>query len=138
MTTRYTRRSHHEFELIWAQGAAFINVILLLLLFLILTSSFIFPGTIAVKIPHAMTSDLAAENIMIILVSGENIIYWENKVVSTKILKQILSQQLKGNSDRTVLIKASQRASVGRVVELWDLCKGLGIQHIQIATTRDK
>ena len=130
------RRLNSEFDSGWIQAVAFVNVILLILLFFILTSRFMFPGAITVKIPRALTSDLAAEEIIIISVSGENIIYLDDQVVSLNILKQKLSQ--KDNLNRAVLIKASQRASMGRIVELWDLCKGIGIRQIQIATTREK
>ena len=130
------RRLSNEFDSGFGLMIAFVNVILLLIVFFILTSSFMFPGTLTVKIPHALTSDLAAEEIIIISISGENIIYFNDKVVSLNILKQMLSK--KGNPNRAVLIKASQRASVGRIVELWDLCKSLGIHQIQIATTREK
>ena len=35
---------------------------------------------------------------------------------------------------RSLFIKADRRASVGRIVEVWDLARDLGIPKINIAT----
>jgi len=35
------------------------------------------------------------------------------------------------------MIKADRRSSMGRIVDIWDLCRQLGIEKINIATTRE-
>ena len=33
-----------------------------------------------------------------------------------------------------ILLRADRKASMGRVVEVWDLCRALGISQVHIAT----
>ena len=40
--------------------------------------------------------------------------------------------------DIPVMIKADRRASMGRIVDIWDLCRELNIERINIATNHDK
>ncbi|MCH7773641.1 MAG: biopolymer transporter ExbD [Bacteroidetes bacterium] len=53
-----------------------------------------------------------------------------------KELKRRLSQP--NIKDHPLLIKADRRASVGRIVDIWDLCRNLGIERINIATNQEK
>ncbi len=62
--------------------------------------------------------------------------YLNNKVVTAKELKQELGNPV--HKDRPILIKADRRASMGRIVDVWDLCRQLGIERINIATNREK
>ena len=60
----------------------------------------------------------------------------DKTVITLKELKQQLGQP--GSKDRPLLIKADRRASVGRIVDVWDLCRDLGIERINIATNQSK
>ena len=112
-----------------------IDMVFQLLIFFMLTSSFIMQPGIKVNLPKAVTSEsVNAENVEIIL-SGENITYFNGKVVNTAELKQLLKQTAKRN--QSALIKADRRASLGRVVEIWDLARDLGIAQVNIATDQD-
>ena len=109
-----------------------INVIFLLLIFFMLSSSFTFQSGIAVQVPKAVTSDSIKEENFIITVTSENVIYLNNKLVTIKELKNSLTESNRLN--RPVLIKSDRRASVGTIVGVWDICRNLGIERINIAT----
>jgi biopolymer transport protein ExbD len=47
----------------------------------------------------------------------------------------LLKQAAKRN--QSILIKADKRALLGRVVEIWDTARDLGINQINIATNQD-
>lgn len=113
----------------------FVNVFVLVVFFYVLTTAFTLAPNIDVRIPKAVTSDALSKEDSVILITSENLIYWRNTVVSVKDLRQSLS---KASPDRlSILIKADRRASVGRIVDIWNLCKSLGIERINIATTSE-
>jgi biopolymer transport protein ExbD len=115
--------------------APLIDMVFQLLIFFMLTSSFIMQPGIKVNLPKAVTSEaVKLENIEVI-VSGENVTYLDGKVVTTQELKTKLLQVAKRN--QPILIKADRRASLGRVVEIWDMCRDLGITQINIATNQE-
>ena len=113
----------------------FINVLFLLLIFFLLTSSLTSESGINVKLPKAVTSDIIREENLIITVTSEDIIYLGGKITTLKELAQILAKT--ENKNRPFLIKADRRASVGRIVDVWNLCRSLGLEKINIATNQD-
>ena len=112
-----------------------IDVIFQLLVFFMLSSSFTFQSGINVKLPKAVTSDIIKEENLIITITSENIIYLNSNISTLEELKSEL-EKIKGKNN-PILIKADRRSSVGRIVDVWDLCRNLGIERINIATNQD-
>lgn len=124
----------HGFERI--NIAPLIDVIFQLLIFFMLSSSFTFQSGITVKLPKTITSDVVQEENYVITITSENIIYFNSQVITLKELESLLSKTSKKQTP--ILIKADRRASVGRIVDVWDLCRALGIERINIATNQKK
>lgn len=133
---KFKRHTKLEHGLGQIDIAPLIDVIFQLLIFFMLSSSFTFQSGISVKLPKAVTSDIIREENFIVTITSENITYLNGAVITLKELKQKLSQP--GSKNRPLLIKADRRASVGRIVDIWDLCRNLGIERINIATNQSK
>lgn len=110
----------------------FVDATVLLVVFYILTSALSLSPDIDVKLPKAVVSGDVEERNLVVTITGENVIYLRQQIVSNKDLKEQLSQF--AGQKLPVLIKADRRASVGRIVDVWDLCRLLGIEKINIAT----
>jgi len=115
--------------------APLIDMIFQLLIFFMLTSSFIMQPGIKVNLPKAVTSEVVKQDNIEIVVSSENVTYLNGKVVTSKELKDLLKQAAKRS--QPILIKADRRSSLGRVVEIWDMGRDLGITQINIATNQE-
>lgn len=115
--------------------APFINVSFLLLIFFLLFISMSSQAGISVKLPKAVTSDILQEDNDIISITSEDIIYLNSKVVTVPELEEFLSHLVM--KDRQILVKADRRASMGRVVDIWNLCRKLNIERVSIATSRE-
>ena len=109
-----------------------IDMVFQLLIFFMLTSSFIMQAGIKINLPKAVSSDFVQEENVVITVSRENVLYVDQKVVNNKELRGLLVKAYKNKNP--ILIRADQRASLGRVVEVWDMARELGINQINIAT----
>lgn len=133
---RFKRHTKLESGLSQVDIAPLIDVVFLLLIFFMLSSSFTLQSGINVKLPKTVTSDVIKNENVTVTITRENVIYLNDKVITLKELNQALSQ-LSGK-DRPLLIKADRRASVGRVVDVWDLCRNLGIERINIATNQER
>ena len=133
---KFKRHTKLEHGLGQIDIAPLIDVIFQLLIFFMLSSSFTFQSGINVKLPKAVTSDIIKEENLIVTITSENIIYLNGVVTTLKELKRRLSQP--NIKDHPLLIKADRRASVGRIVDIWDLCRNLGIERINIATNQEK
>ena len=115
--------------------APLVDVVFQLLIFFMLSSSFTFQSGIKVRLPKVVTSDVIRQENFIITISSENIIFLNDKVMTLNELEAFL--EVKKSLDRTFLIKSDRRASVGRVVDIWDLCRKLGIEKVNIATDQE-
>ena len=72
---------------------------------------------------------------MVVTITDDDVIYLNGKITTFKELSKILSE--KKNADNPILIKADRRARVGSVVNVWDLCRNLGIEKVNIATNQE-
>ncbi|MFC1807419.1 ExbD/TolR family protein [Candidatus Omnitrophota bacterium] len=131
---KFKRRTKLERTLRTIDIAPLIDVVFLLLIFFMLTSSFIFQPGIRVRLPRAITSEMLSEENAIIAVTAENLIYYNQNLVTLKELSQTLKRV--ASAHLPVLIKADKKASLGRIVEVWDICRQEGVSQVNIATTQ--
>lgn len=132
---RFKGRMELEHGLKEIDIAPLIDIIFQLLIFFMLTSSFVMQPGIKVNLPKAVTSEVIKSENIEILITAENVTYLNGKVVTIKELKSLFKPASKKNN--TILIKADRRASLGRVVEIWDLARDSGISQINIATNQE-
>jgi biopolymer transport protein ExbD len=133
---KFKRHNKLEYGLRQIDIAPLIDVIFLLLIFFMLSSSFTFQSGINVKLPKAVTSDIIKDENVIIIITSEDVIYLNGNLVT---LKELASKLKDINyKEQPLMIKSDRRASVGRVVDVWDLCRNLGIERINIATNQEQ
>lgn len=111
--------------------APLIDCVFLLLLFFMLTSSFVVIPGINVKLPKMLTSEEIDSRSLTVVISSEDIIYLEGE---PKTMEDVDAFIKKGKF-KSIFIKADRDASLGVVVKIWDVCKRFGIEKIGIATT---
>ena len=111
--------------------APMIDIVFQQLIYFMLTSSFVLHPGIRISLPKAATSQRISASNIVITLSKEHVIYWEEQVVTMKELRKKL-QQLGG--DKPVLIRADKHAYVDKLIALWDLCRDAGYHEIHIAT----
>ena len=114
--------------------APLIDVVFLLLIFFMLTSNFIFQPGIKINLPKAVTSEVIGQKSLVVLVTGEDSLYLNDKAIGISELESRLREA--AETKKPLLIKADRHASLGMVVKVWDLCRESGISQINIATTQ--
>ena len=132
---RFKGRMELEHGLKQIDIAPLIDIVFQLLIFFMLTSSFIIQPGIKINLPKAVTSEVVKYDNIELMVSSESVIYLNGKVVNMQEQKALFKQVAKRN--QTILIKSDERASLGRVVEIWDLARDMGISQINIATNQE-
>ena len=99
-----------------------------------LTSNFVFQPGIKVSLPKAITSEVISSNNIVVTVTGQDLLFLNEKPITINDLVATLKENTDG--EKSLLLKADTSASLGRVVEIWDLCRELGIPQINIATNQ--
>ena len=128
MSVRLSRR---PIEAVPVDIAPLIDMVFQLLLFFMLTSSFILHPGIRVTLPKAGTSQTMTGSNILITLTKDHVIYWDEEALTFKELKSRL-EQIGGG--KAVLIRSDRHAYVDKLVSLWDLCRETGYQEVHIAT----
>ena len=111
--------------------APMIDVVFQQLIYFMLTSSFVLSPGIRVTLPKATTSEKLCASNLVITLTKDHVIYWDEQVVTLKELRR----KLKGmGGNKPVLIRADKHAYVDKLIELWDLCRDAGYKEVHIAT----
>jgi biopolymer transport protein ExbD len=131
---RFKRHIELEQGLKQIEIVPLVNTVFLLLIFFLLTSSFIIQPGIKVYLPKAASSEVLTRENIEITISGENIAYFDGKVISGAELKNLINQAAKRN--QVVLVKADRHASLGKAVEIWDMCRLYGVVQVNMATNQ--
>ncbi len=111
-----------------------IDCVFLLIIFFMLTSSFIIVPGVNVKLPKALKPEEVDVRSLTVVISSEDIVYIEGKPYTISEVEDFIK---KGKHD-SIFIKADRDASLGIVVKIWDACKRFGIERIGIATTYEE
>lgn len=132
---RFKRHMELEHGLKQIEITPLIDMVFLLLIFFLLTSNFIMQPGIKINLPKAATSEVVERQNIELVISGENVIYFGGKVITNKELNNLVKQT--SRKKQPILIKSDRRASLGRVVEVWDMCRDFGVTQINIATNQE-
>ena len=114
--------------------APLIDVVFNLLIFFMLTSNFVFQPGIKVSLPKVITSEAINSENIIITITGQDLFFLNDKPITIDDL--VVTLKAAARENKALLLKADTNASLGRVVEIWDLCRELGIPQINIATNQ--
>src|SRR3989338_4865586 len=114
--------------------APLIDVVFNLLIFFMLTSNFVLQSGIKVSLPKAITSEVLSGENIVINITGQDLLFLNDQPITINDL----IGELKGAAaeNKSLLLKADTGASLGRVVEIWDLCREYGVSQINIATNQ--
>lgn len=111
---------------------AFINFFLMLLAFVMATTVFATPSGIVIKAPTSLTAANLWGQQLEIVITSENVIYVDGKVMTLSELRRFLAH---GDfSLRPFMIKADRRASMGRLADILDLCRNIPGALVNVST----
>ena len=109
-----------------------IDVVFQLLLFFMLSSSFVLQPGIRISLPRAATSKVSYDKMDVITLARNHRVFFNETEITREQMNYYLEQV--AGRDGIVLIKADAQVDLGSVVEIWDLCRQAGITQLNIAT----
>jgi len=109
-----------------------VDVVLVLLVVLMVASTYIVAQTLKVNLPKAKMSDGTAEkpNTVQLLKTGE--MKWNGETTSEKDLEAKIRAAIGVDAEMSLVVSADKDASHGGVVHIMDLAKGAGVTKFAI------
>lgn len=118
----------------------FTDVILVLLIIFMIATPLMSQSTIAIKLPEALSNDLLAESSKpaYITITAEGVVYYENKVLTTKELKLKMAELLRQDDGLQVVVAADKVCRFQDIVKVIDTLKESGVTSLNIATRNNE
>jgi biopolymer transport protein ExbD len=133
---RIARRREDEFEI---NVVSLIDVLLTLLMFFVLTTTFVQQGHLKVSLPQASAQPAQTErNALVLLIDRSGHFYVGNNRVlgnDEDALKKAIRTIAGDDRERPVLLRADGQTPNQSVVTAMDALGQLGFSHLSIATT---
>jgi biopolymer transport protein ExbD len=115
--------------------APMVDVVFQLIIFFMLSSSFIMQPGIKIKLPKAETTDIIKQKEIFVNITEDGRIYFKGKPVNLLEFEKILREEIKGEKENIILIvKADKDTKHGIVVSVMDKARSCGVDKIAVAT----
>ena len=129
------RNSHGRFEVTHIDMVPMVDCIMVLVIFLMVSSAFVNDPGIEVEKPDVSGSINADQSALLIAISSESRIYFDGQEVRVDQVAGLIKQAAVGRSP-SLIIRGDRSSNLGVFAAVYSEAKRSGIQHVEFATTR--
>lgn len=115
-----------------------IDVLFLLLIFFMISTTFLNTPAIKLELPKAKNADVVRQDPVVIYIDANGGVFLNDQPIATGFLAAALKNKLAEHLDKAVILKADSRVSHGVVVEVMDIVKGAGAKRLVVSTKPDE
>jgi biopolymer transport protein ExbD len=116
--------------------APLIDLIFLLLIFFMVTTSFVKETGIDVQRPTASTAVLKDKGNILIGVDPQGRIFFEKKQIDIRSVRAHIERCLAENPEGSIVIVADKTSHTGVVIRVMDQCRLAGAKNVSIAAAK--
>ena len=116
--------------------APLIDMVFILLIFFLVTTSFLKETGVDISRPTAATAISKTKTTILIGVTKENTIHIDRREVDIRAVRANVERALAENPDGGVVIVADKQSLTGLVITVMDACKQAGAKTVSIAAER--
>ncbi|MGE4518015.1 MAG: ExbD/TolR family protein [Desulfobacteraceae bacterium] len=114
-----------------------IDLVFLLLIFFMVTTSFVKETGVDVNRPSAATAEISENTGIMIAVSKTGDIFFDRKKTDIRSIRSLVAISLAENPKAQVIIVADTESQTGEVIQIMDECRLSGADSISIAATKE-
>jgi biopolymer transport protein ExbD len=112
----------------------FVNLVMLLMLFMILHSSFVLKPGITVNLPASSFASGAGLGAVVVTVSQEGMVFFNDERTTLEGLESAFSQAAFNRPGSTLVIEADGQVRYGTIVQIYNMAIAAGLQKVVMAT----
>ena len=110
------------------------DIIFLLLIFFLLSSTFILQPGIKVELPRTTTTEISSEKSIIVSITKDGALFLNDNFVSIEQLGAKLRTMIMDVGNPILIIRADKSILLNRLIEVMDRAKSAGAERFLIAT----
>ena len=114
-----------------------IDLVFLLLIFFLVTTTFVKETGLEVHRPSAKTAERKEKSTILIGISKEGTIYMENRIIDIRSVRDNVEKLLAENPESGVIVVAVKKSQTGISVNVIDQCRLAGAKGVSIAAKVD-
>ncbi len=111
-----------------------VDMLFLILLFFLVTSSFIEQPNIKLELPSTKYASTSKIEERVLTISQDGKLFFQNEPVERKNLVTVLKNAFSKHDDRTLVLRADKNVPYGVVVDVMDAAKGAGLKRVVAPT----
>ena len=115
-----------------------IDMVFLLLIFFVVTTSFVKEAGIDVQRSTAATAEVKDRGNIMVGLTSEGHAYFEGKRVDVRSLRGLIERSLAEDPESGVVVVADKRSETGDVVKVMDQCRLAGAKSVSLAAKQDE
>ncbi len=113
--------------------APLIDMVFILLIFFLVTTSFVKETGIEVSRPTAATAVTHEKATILIGIDEQNHIYIENREVDVRAVRANVERALAENPEGSVVVVADKASATGTAIQVMDGCRMAGAHNVSLA-----
>ena len=110
-----------------------LDIVFILLIFFIVTSSFVRESGLSFGRPSAVEGSGPATLVALLELTADNRVISQQREVDPSVVSALLEQRLSTDPATRVLIQAHEQSSTAMLLQLVDAAKRVGIEHVSVA-----
>lgn len=126
---------HSRFETTHIDMVPMVDCIMVLLIFLMVSSSFVSDPGVEVQKPDVNGAVAGDQTALLIAISADNRIFFDGQEIRADEVASVIKQASIGRSP-SLIIRGDRVSDLGVFAAVYTEAKKSGIQHVQFATTR--
>ena len=112
-----------------------IDIIFFLLVFFMMSMlSMVVQKSVPLTLPHTASAKVSMTRNIPVTVTADGTLYYEQEPMTLAGLAERLQQDAARGEDISVILRGDEAAAYGKIVQVMDLVKNLGISKVYIAT----
>ncbi len=116
--------------------APLIDMVFILLIFFMVTTSFVKETGIDIQRPTASTAALKEKGNILIGVSADGLVFLDRKQIDIRSVRAHIERCLAENPEGAVVIVADKASHTGVVIQVMDQCRLAGATNVSIAASK--
>ncbi|MDA0151179.1 biopolymer transporter ExbD [Vibrio sp. Makdt] len=129
-------RRHSKNEEAQIDLTSMLDIVFIMLIFFIVTSSFVRESGVEVNRPQASNVVSQKDAGIFVAITSANDIFIDKRVVDVERVQATLEHLLLEQPDASLVIQADEHAYNGTVVKVMDAAKGAGVKNISLAAEK--
>ena len=116
--------------------APLIDMVFILLIFFLVTTSFVKESGVEIKRPIASSAVSKEKTNLVVAVTKDGTIYVEKRSLDIRSVRSYMERFLAETPQGSVVIAADRESMTGLVIQVLDACRMAGIKNVSVAARK--